>query len=264
MLEVKIDDKEVRTLMKAFPKRANRAAERTLDKMVDEIKDSVWSQLPKFFDRPTPYTLNSLKVTKTQRHNMVAYVWFKKPPRMRQHYLVSQVEGGGRSFKGLELAMGNKFFAPAKPGNITGRGPQLDKYGNITGGQIRQIMSVLKVAERSAGYSANITARSAKRNRKPRDYVLLRTRHGKLPPGIYQRYQTDVGPGRKTKKRLPPGEKQKSAFKGGFIQAAGLAHVMYQVKQPTYKKRLPFYQIGTKIAQARFKPIFKVEWDRQR
>lgn len=264
MFEVKIDDKQVIELMKRFPKQAGRAAERALDKTVVIIRDETQEYMRRRFERPTPYTMNSLKVTKTQRHNMVAYVWFKRPPRMSKHYLLAQVEGGGRSFKGFDIAMGNKFFAPpSRPSHITGRGARLDKYGNITGGQIRQIMSVLKVAERSAGYSANITASSAKRNRKPRDYVLLRTRHGRLAPGVYQRYQTGPGFGAKTKKTLPFGEWQKGKHKGSIIRAKGLVPVMFQIKQPRYPKRFPFYQIGAISARANFKPIFIAEWKRR-
>jgi len=63
-----------------------------------------------------------------------------------------------------------------------------DKYGNLAGGGPRyvQILSALR-AFRENGYSANRTARSAKKNPKPRDYFVLFSIKTKTPLGIYTR-----------------------------------------------------------------------------
>lgn len=167
--------------MKAIPRQANRAAEVALDNTAKDIKKAEVAEMKRVFDSPTRWTLNSLKMTPTINHNMQAVVWFKDPDRMGQHYLVPQVEGGPRKFKGFEQAFGNRMFVPGQAARMT-------KAGNVSPGQIRQILSVLGRAERTAGYSANVTKRSSSRNKKQRDYVYISKRHGKLYPGIYQRF----------------------------------------------------------------------------
>lgn len=259
MLKVKVDIKGFDKLMRDVPRATIRAAEKTLDKTVREIKDEVEAYLPRVFDRPVPYTMNSLKVTLTQRHNMQASVSFKSPERMHRHYLWAQVEGGGRKLKGFERALDNKYHMP-------GRGARLNQYGNISPGQIRQLLSVLGRAEISAGYSANITETSKRSNRKPRDYIRLARKHGKLQPGVYERYQTGPGFGAKTKKTLPSGEWQKGQTVGQFssvIRARGLRAILIEVRAPEYRKRLPFYEIGREVYRQQFRPTFQAEFRAQ-
>jgi len=182
MFVLRVDDAAVRTMLDAFPAKAMRAAEQALDATAREIKKEVSGEMRKVFDRPVPYTLNSLQMTPTRNHNMQASVWFKDPDRMREHYLIPQVEGGPRKLKGFERWLGDDEYVP-------GHGAKMDRYGNISAGQIRQVMSVIGKAQMVAGFSANITDRSKKRNTKQRDYVYLPkgSRGGVLPPGVYQR-----------------------------------------------------------------------------
>jgi hypothetical protein len=264
MITVKIEGfQEVQAMLKKFPAQASRAAEIAIDKTAREVKAAIKQVLPQVFANPVPWTRNSLMVTSTKNHNMQAMVWFKEPERkgrsMTTHYLLPQVEGGQRKLKGFELAMGNKTFVP-------GSAAKLDRYGNISVGQIKQILSVLGRAEFAAGAQANITARSKKINRKPRDYVYLPHGSGKLPPGVYERYQTGVGFGAKTKRTLPFGEYQKGRSRGRFasvIRARGLRPVLIQTKAPRYSKRLPFYEIANKVIDMRLVATFQAELSRR-
>lgn len=252
--------KNVQQMLATMPKAARRAAELALDATAQAIRDEIRRTMPLVFDRPTPYTLNSLKITPTRGHNLQASVWFKEPPRMGAHYLVPQVEGGVRALKGFERALGQQEFTPAM-------GARINQYGNVSPGQIRQILSVLKLAERSAGYSANLTARSAKRNRKDRDYVLITKQQGRLLPGIHQRFQTGVGFGHKTKRTLPFGTWQKGRTRGRFasvVRAKGLRPVLLMGRTgKQVKPRLDFYTIGHKEFQRRFGPLFWNHFRRQ-
>lgn len=256
-LTVTVNDKGLRRLMAVAPKEARRALEIALDKLAFAARDRVREEMPRVFERPTPYTLNSLRVEKTRNHNMQARVWFKEPDRMTQHYLVAQVEGGPRRLKGFERALGNQAYMPS-------RHARLDRYGNLPYGQIVQILSVLGRAEYVAGYSANITARSAKRNRKPRDFVLLPRGTGKLPPGVYQRIQTGRGFGAKTKRHLPFGEYQRGRTRGRFssaIRARGLRPVLIKTgRPPVYRRRLPFHALGRQVVEQRFEATFSAEF----
>lgn len=259
MITITIDDKQVKGMLKAMPKQASRAAEQALDFTAVRIADEVRTQMLRRFDRPTQYTLNSLKVTKTRNHNMMASVWFKDPDRMGQHYLVPQVDGGKRKLKGFERGLGGHEYIP-------GVGAKIDSHGNVSPGQIKQIMSVLGRAETSAGFSANLTASSAKRNKKSRDYVVIsKGNRGRLAPGVYQRYQTGVGFGAKTKRSLPFGEWQKGRTRGRFasvIQARGLRPIFLQGRTgKAIKPLLPFYELAHAEYNRRFPTAFTARFN---
>ncbi len=256
-----IDDKRVRDLMKALPQQANRAVEIALDKTAKDVKAAVLDKMKSAFDRPTPYTLRSLQVTLTQNHNMRSSVWFKDPDRMGQHYLVPQVEGGPRRYKGFELGLGSKMMVPAM-------GAKILKSGAVSYGQLRQILSVLGGAERTAGFSANITSRSSSRNRKSRDYVRIRKKHRGLYPGVYERYKTGAGFGAKTRRTFVSGHKvyQKGRRRGRFssvVQARGLRPVLLEGKQKApIKPLLPFYAIAQSVHAKKFSKHFDVAFNK--
>ena len=267
MIEIKVDRSQIEALMQRFPRQVAKAAEKALDNTARLAKAAVAEQLPRVFDKPTPFTLNSLQVKLTQNHNGVAWVWFKNPSRMTDHYLVPEVEGGPRHEKGLEkgVRLGPKggmarFYMPS-------RSAELDQYGNLArgGGRVKQILSVLKSAEAFAGHSSNQTKRSAIRNKKDRDYVLLRERHGKLPPGIYQRF---VEPGREVNKKISGqlggawqrGQKTMTYRKKEFfnvVRATGVRPVMIEIRPETpYRPRLPFYAIVRNVYNQAFRNLF--------
>ena len=274
MFSVTIKDKGVRDLIKALPKSAGRAAEIALDKTAKDIKQAEIKEMQRVFDRPVRYTLNSLRVTPTRNHNMRASVWFKEPDRMGQHYLVPQVEGGPRKTKGFERALDDKMFIPGKFARMT-------RAGNVSPGQIRQIMSVLGKAERYAGYQANITARSAKRNKKQRDYVQIFKRHGRLLPGVYQRFSRpghgiksgtyqalQRGTGRVAIRdertgRIVGWKKKKRSFHTA-IRARGLRPILLEGHQrKAVKPLLDFYGVANRVYDKEFIRHFNKALDRQ-
>jgi hypothetical protein len=250
---VKLDDRKLKRLIKQYPQTVRRAAETALDNTAFEIRKVLREDMKRVFDRPTPYTLNSLQVIKTRNHNMRATVWFKKPERMGRHYLEYQVKGGGRRQKGFERALG-RYFIPA-------RDERRDRYGNLTSGLIRQILSVLGRAESAAGYTANISERSARTNKKQRDYVYLRRRRGSLPPGIYRRVKkgaSGIGGKTKTKQGLEHSKAyQRGASRGSIVRARGLQPVMIAVNRPHYRGRLDFFGLAESTHEEVFSKFFQ-------
>lgn len=253
MIRAIVHDDGVELAIRAIVTETTRATETALDKTAYDIRDSIRAEMKHVFDKPVRYTLNSLKVRPTQNHNMRAFVWFKEPDRMGQHYLVPQVEGGQRKYKGFERALDNTKMVP-------GRGARMTKAGNISPGQIRQVLSVLGRAEMTAGYSANMTARSSVRNKSQRDYVYLPrgSARGKLPPGVYERVsQKRRGIGAKQRKTISRfGTYQKGKTRGKIsqvVRARGLRAIMVKGKQHSpVKPRLPFYQIAGRVHSHRF------------
>jgi len=253
MIEIKFDEMGFSTLLQNMTKQTQRACERALDATADDVAEAIARQLPVVFDRPTLYTKKSLWAYKTKGHNMIAGVMFKEPDRMTQHYLIPEVEGSKRHLKGFERhGMGGEAFIP-------GKGAKLDQYGNVSAGQIRQIMSVLGRAEHSAGYMANMTARSTKTNKQTRDYVYLPNGAGALPPGIYQRTATAKKISAKAKShwKKPQREYQRGSNAFGIaVRARGLKPLLVKTTRLFYKPRLPFYGISQQVSAANFKGHF--------
>jgi hypothetical protein len=171
MISIKIDDKQVKKMLAELPKQASRAAEKALDFTAVRFADAIRLEMLNKFDRPTQFTLNSIKVTKTKGHNMLAKVGLKEPPRMADHYLVPQVEGGKSKRKGLDIALGGQFMPT--------RSVPKDSHGNANPLFIRRVLREVK-----AGNSKRYYFR----------------RHGskRTPVGVYQR----VGKGRRALRPL--------------------------------------------------------------
>ena len=188
-------------------------------------------EISRVFDRPTPFTLNSLKVIGATPARLTARVWFKDK-RGHPHYLVPQVYGGERQQKFFETVF---TMIGLKAGEMTkediyivpGSAARLDAYGNMSRGQIRQILSALGKAERTRGYSANRTAASARRKgRKLTQYFVGRPGGGKLPFGVWQRF--------------------------GFAMGSAIKPVLIFIKKPKYKKRFDFYVIANRVASREY------------
>ena len=258
MIKLEIDDKEIKKLLRSMPKTVQRAAEQALDQTAYRIYAEISGELLKVFDHPTRFTLSSLKYTKTRNHNMIASVWFREPDRMAEHYLVPEVEGTERKLKGFERGLYKNKFIPSKY-------LKLNAYGNVSPGLFRQILGVLGRAELTAGYQANVTARSAKKNIKQRDYVFLPkgSSRGALPPGIYKRV-SQSGKGlnsaafRRSQANFGTYQKGKRRRKiSQIIRARGLRPILLVGRQHTkYKPRLKFYDIANRVYDKEFRHVF--------
>lgn len=260
MINITIDDKAVKRMLQTMSKTAMRAAELALDWTAHDIKIRERQEMLKVFDRPTQYTMRSIHITPTQNHNMQASVWFETPDRMKQHYLWPQVEGGQRKMKGFERAFGQKF--------IPGKAATMTPHGNVLTGQIWQILSVLGKADRTGGigWTANITKKSARRNKKQRDYVYLPlgSRRGGLPPGIYRRVAAagkDVDAkvsrrfGLRGAKTYQYG-RTKGKFQS-FTRARGLEPILLVGRQSAAVKPLfKFYEVAEAVFQKNFRKHF--------
>lgn len=261
-IRVDIDDSDVRKMIAALPKTAGRAAEMALDRTAREIRNEIRDTMRTVFKGPVPYTLNSLQITPTRNHNMEASVWFKDPDRMGQHYLVPQVEGGARKLKGFERAIAGRYGV--KMEMVPGVGAKIDRYGNVSAGQIKQIMSVLKVAQQYAGYDADITKRSASKG-KERDYVLIPKKRGKLLPGVYQRVARGSSSIRGRYSSIDGRIKGRAggayAWQVGkrklVTRARGLKPILVRGKTgDQVRPRLDFYGIAERVYSQRFTELF--------
>lgn len=223
----KLSDVEKRQLPFATSKALNLTAK--------EVKTEVRKEMPRVFDRPTPFTLNSVYMSPATKKELYAEVWLKDfAPKGTPavEYLAPQVYGGPRRQKRSERWLQWRGILPSGMFWAPGSGARLNQYGNISGGRITQMLSALK-AFPEVGYMANITERSKKRNRKPRDYFAARPNRSHLPPGVYERY------GRKQRNIRP---------------------VLAFIRQPYYRPRLPFFTIARRVHAREFGRQFEKSW----
>lgn len=214
-ISVKGMDKTIESFLK-YPRLLVSAVADALNHLGNRIRKDERMEIATVFDRPTPFTLNALEMLKATKTDLSTTVRLKVSPRLgERHFLVPQIKGGGRDLKrserwlrGVGILPPGKFIAP-------GSGLALNQYGNITGPKMVQILSALK-AFPETGYQMNITARSRKRNTKPRDFFVKR-RAG-VPYGVFE----------KRGKRVLP--------------------VLLFISRPSYRKRYDFHGVAAAAA----------------
>ena len=149
------------------------------------------------FDRPTPWTLNSVyaKTAHTRQANPTAYVGIKEfapggTPAWK--YLGPQMDGGLRRQKRFEKLI--EDVVPGATFAVPGRGAKLDAYGNISRGQLNQVLSELG-AFKEQGYQANATQDASARKkrlvhpnsfRKASPFFVVRSKTSGKPTGVFQ------------------------------------------------------------------------------
>jgi len=182
------------------------------------------SVMSRVFDRPTPYTLNALRVIPATKQTYVASVAFKEfggTPAKR--FLNPEVHGGPRSRKAHErrlapLMGGYQFAVPA-------RGTNRDAYGNMPGAEYRRIISQLKV---SADPTSNVTKGSRSKRKRKHNAFFIPKKGG----AVYHR------------------------------TGAGIKPALVFVSAPRYRKRFPFYETAAKVVADKFKVNFEVAFQR--
>jgi len=224
---------------------------KTLTKTAKDVKDEEVKQLPRYIDRPTPYTVNSIYVKPATKTNLTSEVGFKDyagggTNKRGASTMLPQVEGGRRSVKGFENALRRIGVLPQGMFIAPGEACPLDAYGNIPPSLIIQIMSYFR-AFGEQGYKANIT-----------DKRKAKLKKGSKKTGFGFEYIVSYGPGTNSgRQHLPAGIYKKTYFLAGKGTKAGaIKPIMMFVKAPSYRARFPFFDIARRIVDQKLKPNF--------
>lgn len=174
-----------------------------LDELAIGVKAEQEREIRRIFDRPTPYTQRSLFLRRATKNRLKARVWVKDDlaGAPDTNYLDSQVFGGARRFKRFERALQRVGVLPAGWYAVPGIGATLDAYGNVSRGQIVQLIAYFD-AFGEQGFRANLGTRGRERlrrgtrGRQAKEYFVAlpgvrRTAH--LQPGIYEARFTGFG-----------------------------------------------------------------------
>jgi len=175
------------------------------------------------FADPTPFTLNAVRIFNATPNRLEAALWVKDEKdnnskgQAPEDWVAPEVFGGQRALKKSEAMMRAKGILPAGRFIAPGAGARLDRYGNISRGQIVQILSGLSLFDVS-GYTGNASL-SKRSQRKGHGSAFFVIRRGKTAIGIAER-------------------------RGERVQV-----VLAFVRQPHYRNRLDFHGVVERVAE---------------
>lgn len=190
-----------------------------LNTTAKQAQTALQSAMRQDFDRPTPYTMNALRVTFASKARPVATVGFKDESfkgTPATKYLLPEVDGGDRNVKRIEQLLRNAGILPATQFVVPGDASILDQYGNFNRGQYSKILAQLQ-ASRDRSQNETGVSRKRKRSRNPTKdvrYFVGQPGGGKEPDGVWARYQ--------------------------FAHGSAVRPVLMFVNSPHYTARFPF------------------------
>lgn len=239
MLIVKIEGlEELKRTLSDAPREIQVAAQRALLKTAHGIREAEIAEMQRVFDRPTRWTLGAVRVKATSRFTVEVGIldpdgYYKRAA----NYLGTQIEGGQRRHKAMEKSLQKWGVMPEGMFAVPGAGAKIDAFGNMSSGQIRQILSWFHAAENWAGSTQNMTDATRDKRRKGtrksigfeyfavvKDTSLFYHNKSLKQPGIYQRFF--------------------------FGQGKAIKPVLIFVKGARYKARFNFEKVATDIAKA--------------
>lgn len=188
---------ELKRKLANAPKQLEIATQRALLKTAEIIRDRESDHIAKVFDRPTAWTKNSMRVKVTKKMEVaIGIVGESSADKRKRSYLTVQQDGGNRRMKAFERALIRVGVLPLGWLAMPGEGASIDSYGNMSVGQIKQIMSWFSAAEPYSGSTQNMTEETRNKRRKGTrskvgfEYVAIKPGRQKnlKQPGIYQRF----------------------------------------------------------------------------
>jgi hypothetical protein len=197
-MRITIDTSELRTITQRlqFSERRTRAVTATvLTRVARQIETDWRGQFEQRLDRATPLTKRGTVVQQATAATLQAVVKLRDSSTagsaVPSEYLAPQEFGGPRDLKKFERALQAQGSMPRGYRVVPAGGAKLDAYGNISRGQIVQVIAQLG-RDFSPGYARVIGKTAAKRlaaaKRTGREYVaILNNDRSRLEPGVYQR-----------------------------------------------------------------------------
>lgn len=230
-----------------------RAAVQALNWTAADAALEVKEEMRRVFDRPTPYTLGGIGVWKAKPGDAVARVGIKNIGAGKgvpaANFLAPQVWGGERAMKRFERALERIGALPSGWRAVPAGGAQMDAYGNMSRGQIVQILAALQ-AFGEQGYRANMDAKGRAR--------LARGSKRSYGREYFVSYGKGFRQGRGSwthgrNQHLPAGVWMRQG--GGLGKA--LRPVLIFVRSATYRRRLDFHRVVVEYAAREFPAKFE-------
>lgn len=196
------------------------------------VKARLEDEMRSVFDRPTPYTMNSLRLIPATKQRMEARVWIKDEADGAQpatKWLTPEVYGGDRNTKRSEALLRARGILPEGKFIVPGKGAPFDSYGNIGRGQLQKILSGLGAQGDRLQNSTNSRRSVGNTTR----YFVMRK--GRNAIGIAERTGT---------------------------KRSDVQMVLAFVGKPAYARALDFFGIGERVADEQLSIQFEKAFDR--
>lgn len=209
-----------------------------LNKTAEEVVGVEQQVMERNFNRPTPFTVNSLFVKRSTKTDLKATVKPKDAGaggRSASLWLDVGVGGGPRRLKGFERALSNAGILPNGMYAVPAAGAQLDVFGNWKRSELTRVLVDMRMAgtQAAAKRIGKLKAKDAQRVRQRASrYFLVQKQEDDLEPGIYERKRTAFG----------------SAVRPIVIFVAGA---------PKYRRRIPFAEVGERVVRKSFAGHFE-------
>lgn len=231
-LKVDVDRVELRGLNRLSGD-ARFAAAIALTKTAKVAEGVSRAKMRTVFDRPTPYTLNSLFTKPATKSDLVAFVGFREfaskgTPAAK--YMFPEVFGGERGQKRSERALSARGLLPGRLFTAPGPGAEIDQFGNMRRGQMVKLLSHLR-ASRDGSQNRNASGKSRGRRKREQYFAIREGSH--LKPGVYKR----VG-------------------KRGFVP------VLNYIEAPRYSPRFPFAETVAGVVRQTFADQYRIAYER--
>lgn len=194
-----------------------------LNRLAEKIRAGEKAVMRARFDRPTPYTMNSLYMRPATKSRLMAEVKIKDGATKAVapvNWLAAEITGGARRQKRSEVALSSVGIAKAwEPAP----GATRDGYGNVSRALIVKMLSALR-AFGEQGYTAN-RSRSKRSAKKARAFDIFVGAPNGEPSGVWQRV--------------------------AMAHGTALKPLMWLHDElPTYRVRVPFDKIAANIYTA--------------
>jgi hypothetical protein len=222
-----------------------RAQLEALDRLGDDVRVAEVLEIDDSFDRPTSFTRSAIFLQRTKNKVPEVRVGIKDDfgtgQRGAVRWLRPQIEGGSRAQKSFERAIRGLGVMDGTQYIVPGAYAQLDAYGNISRGQLMQILSQLRTFTGAETQSRNL----------PRDGDYERNRSGRTPGQVrraaYRRAGGQyfaVGPYQRG--GLRPGIYQRQVASRRMVGPASPKPrpVMIFVERVAYEQRFAFWSAG--------------------
>lgn len=172
-----------------------------LNRVVEKARIAEIDKMANVFDRPTPSTLSSVYYRKSTKTKLVAEVGLSDRSTTSvsaSKYLAAEITGGQRRAKRFEVALRQAGILPSHMFAVPASGATFDAYGNMSRGQIVQILSYFRAFPDAAKFRSNMNdkgreklARGTK-NKLGYSYFVGRPEKG-LPFGIWKHLDFRMG-----------------------------------------------------------------------
>ncbi len=226
----------IKNLDQRFKKQIPYATKETLNVMAESVQRVVISEMKTKFDRPTPYVLKSTRIQYARVNRLSAMIKIKDDmlgkSKPLAESLIHEFSGGARVRSRLEYWLQNAGYIGRTEYVAPGQGAKLDAYGNISKGQIQQVLSQLRAGPDAASYRTG-SARS-KSKRAVAGYFW--SRGGKLKRGVWQRIN--------------------------FAQGSAVKPILIVISSPRYQQRINFDAIARKIISRDFNGEFTKQFNK--